>query len=68
MLTETIEKIKYYSEAILASIFLTLGIIGALILKYTPAINFLTHHPNFTIDLILLILLFLAFLAALLMD
>jgi len=53
-------------ELLISSILLILGVIGVFILKYTPIINFIEDHPNFDINLMLVISLFLEFLLALL--
>jgi len=65
-LSKIIETIKYYKELFDALTFLIQGVIGIYILKYTPFLTFIEHHPNFGIDLILLFLLYLEFMVALL--
>jgi len=54
-----IETLKSYREAFESLGLLVLGIIGILILKYTPVLDYLEHHPNFDRILMLLIALFL---------
>jgi len=64
---KTVETLKYYKDEILGILGLLVpGIVGIYILKFTPALSFLEHHPNFDIILMFLILLFLEGMVALL--